>query len=374
MPNYHRTYQDLARITKDLPLLIANDRSFDSDKNVFMFLWENEASREITRFIFGCTFFEITVAEGLEVYQSNRYFIDALDVKIIPTPDGFEKFFLDIQEKHSISEEKLKNIFENVLKDNIHINSSMDLESLDRNGFLVIENVLDSVLCDQLYDLTLEISNYEKFVLKTGYTYGSGKLDRVYTLISKHKKYQELVLHPLVHRIMSYMFHRETFHEKYYLTSFHANILQPGAEKQIWHIDANVPEPIPPWIIRSNSNFILQDYTSENGATEIIAGSHRWCRKPNPAEATQTFPNAQQMVAPKGSVVIWHGHLWHRSAPNRTTKPRVALLGAYAASFLREVCMEENPFLNLDINQIQLLPEGVKSILGWNHGSKNYYF
>ena len=173
---------------------------------------------------------------------------------------------------------------------------------------------------------------------------------------------------------MNHLFFRETFHEKYYLTSFHANIIGSQEESNIWHIDANVPDPIPPWIIRANSNIIVHEYNANNGATQIIPGSHKWLRKPNMNEIRDDHLEMIDIIAPKGSIVFWHGHLWHRSGKNNSSNPRLALLGAYSASFFREVCLEENAYLNLNINQIQTLSPKLKKILGWDHGSKFYNF
>jgi ectoine hydroxylase-related dioxygenase (phytanoyl-CoA dioxygenase family) len=169
---------------------------------------------------------------------------------------------------------------------------------------------------------------------------------------------------------MKHIFHRENFHEKYYLTSFHANLLYPGAESQIWHIDSNVPNPIPNWVIRANSNFIIQDYFSDNGATQIIPFSHKFNRKPNNEEINVNKFKAVTLEAPKGSIIFWLGNLWHRSGKNITNQPRIALLGGYCTSYFREMCMEENYYVN-NVNQSDIeLSEKIKKLIGWNHGVK----
>lgn len=169
---------------------------------------------------------------------------------------------------------------------------------------------------------------------------------------------------------MDYLFERDTLHDRYYLTSYHANILNPGAEAQILHVDAAVPEPLPHWIVRANSNILLQDYTSENGATEIVPGSHLFNRKPT-SEDIKKFPLCS-IEAKKGSLVVWHGHLWHRSGENRSKFPRAALLATFCASHFREMCLEENPYLNYSPLTIESLSSEIKNIMGWNHGAKNY--
>jgi ectoine hydroxylase-related dioxygenase (phytanoyl-CoA dioxygenase family) len=247
-----------------------------------------------------------------------------------------------------------------------------DLSSLDEQGYLVVKDAIPLELCDHLYQRLSAIAEFESTSKKGGYFYGSGSMQRVYQLLGKDEIFRNLLLHPICDQVMSHMFYRPTYHDKYYLTSFHGNILQPGAEPQIWHVDANVPDPLPTWIIRANSNFVIQDYTEENGATEIIPGSHKLLRKPNKAEAESHKFERLQMCAPKGSLVFWHGHLWHRSGSNYSSGNRAALLATYAASFFREVCMEENPFLYLNTNTSSSLSPQLKRLIGWDHGAKYY--
>ena len=46
---------------------------------------------------------------------------------------------------------------------------------------------------------------------------------------------------------------------------------------QAIHVDAAVPDPLPPWIIRTNVNFILQDYTMR--MVHLVCRSHKLCRR-----------------------------------------------------------------------------------------------
>ncbi len=79
---------------------------------------------------------------------------------------------------------------------------------------------------------------------------------------------------------MEWIFDRKTPHQKYFLSSFHANILGPGCPKQKLHIDTPVPEPLPDWPIKANSIWMLDDFTILNGATEVVPKSHKLKFKP----------------------------------------------------------------------------------------------
>jgi len=377
MSNYYKTYKDLELFENFV------DRNLKSipDYQKFESLSHSKDFVNIFKFLLGLRFLSVEQDIGLKIFRSNRYFTDSIGVQKMPEKNEINQFYQTL-EYNSLPTNYINSIIDYFINkyetrktsslDDIDID--IDFDFLEENGYLIIKNVLPMSLCDELAEKIHLISELEKKSEKGGYFYGSGNMQRIYHLISKDEIFQKILLHPLPHKIMSHMFHRETFHDKYYLTSFHANILSPSAESQIWHIDANVPEPIPKWIIRSNSNYIIQDYTKDNGSTQVIPGSHKWCRKPKKSEQDK-FSNSEivSIEAPKGSMVFWHGHLWHRSGENKSNKKRIALLAAYAASHFREVSMEENPYLSLSSNLSDSMDEELKQILGWDHGSKTYF-
>jgi ectoine hydroxylase-related dioxygenase (phytanoyl-CoA dioxygenase family) len=89
-------------------------------------------------------------------------------------------------------------------------------------------------------------------------------------------------------------------------------------------------------------------------------------------EANSLNPSSITIEAPKGSAIVWHGYLWHRSGQNTTKSSRIALLSTYAAGFLREVSLEENVFLSSNPSIQNLFSSKLKRILGWSHGLKEY--
>ncbi len=388
MKPYSKTYTDLQDFT-DYIFSYSSELEY-KENSPLKILVKSFLSSESFRAFIGIQFLYSTPEKAVLEFRSNRFFIDAVRLKVLPgledikmacstvcselqnygfkvRPSDFQNIFTELSSKRL--ERSLPEIFSG---HRIPEPSRQQLEFLDEYGYLIIEDAIPEHVCDYAAEVMSDLARLERNTSGGGYLYGSGKMQRVYSLIGKHKIFQDLLMHPTSHQVMSHMFHRNTFHDKYFLTSFHGNILSEGAESQIWHIDANVPDPVPTWIIRSNSNYIIHDYTNENGATEIIPGSHRWCKKPTVDEVNSNIDQAIKMVAPKGSIVFWHGHLWHRSGENLSNTSRTALLAAYSASFFREVCMEENPYLNISGYVQNNLNDKVKRLIGWEHGVKDY--
>ncbi len=90
---------------------------------------------------------------------------------------------------------------------------------------------------------------------------------------------------------------------------------------QAWHQDCP-----PDATTQYNVNRLLytQDVTRENGAIVIVPGSHRLGRIP--AGGNQEAIEGEVVLTPTaGTLVLLHGHVYHRVTPNLTNEPRVSV-------------------------------------------------
>ena len=241
-------------------------------------------------------------------------------------------------------------------------------DNLATNGYTIIEDVIPKDKCDHLLELTKTIAKHERDTSQA-FLYGpNNSLQRIYNILSKHEIFSELITTPVVLEVMDDLFDRPTMHDRYYLSSWHANLIPPGGEAQKLHLDAAVPEPLPPWIIRANVNFILDDYAFDNGATLCVPGSHKFQRIPRSDDELQF--KLSPMEAKRGAVAIWHGHLWHKSGYNQTTHERVALLGCFSASFLREMSAEEDYVRAVPLEKRRFFSRQLRGLIAEEHGIK----
>lgn len=236
-----------------------------------------------------------------------------------------------------------------------------------KDGFFILENVLDAEKLALVRRAVNYLAEAEQTLGMSHLYSTSGKLQRVWNLLNKSSVFREIIQHPDIIDAMEWIFDRDTTHQKYYLSSFQANILKPGAEAQKWHLDTPIPVPHPVWTLKANTIWLLDDFTETNGATEVVPGSHVFPDRPQNTDAIlQTA--GKKVIAKAGSVIITSGMLWHRSGDNRSDASRTVLLGSFAASYAREIANEENHSVVLEPEVVAHASDTLKRILGLDHG------
>ena len=107
------------------------------------------------------------------------------------------------------------------------------------------------------------------------------------------------------------------------LLGFRGRDPQPGSGQQGFHVD--FAEPVPPdrqQIV--NAFWLLDDMDEFNGATRIVPGSHHLNRLPSKSlsQPNARHPEAIQVPARAGDVIVFSAHLWHAGSKNRAGAPR----------------------------------------------------
>lgn len=104
----------------------------------------------------------------------------------------------------------------------------------------------------------------------------------------------------------------------------------PGAPHQGLHVDSAaqfLEVPDVPWMI--NTVWMLTDFTEANGATGVVPMSHRSRLKSPPPQIAADSPLIKSVTGRAGSVVLWHGGLFHMARANTSDQIRVGLNIAY---------------------------------------------
>ena len=109
-----------------------------------------------------------------------------------------------------------------------------------------------------------------------------------------------------------------------------------------------IPKPHPPTVC--NSMWALTDFTEANGATRIIPGTHLSDHSPDYGPPYDSIP--AEMA--RGSVLVWHGSLWHGGGANQTDDRRIGIAMNYCAGYIRQ---QENQQLGLPPALVRTFPQ-----------------
>jgi ectoine hydroxylase-related dioxygenase (phytanoyl-CoA dioxygenase family) len=97
------------------------------------------------------------------------------------------------------------------------------------------------------------------------------------------------------------------------------NFNLPGSHTQHWHIDRPFTRDF--MIV----NTAVVDTVIENGATDVIPGTHKKFYKYTRFVMERAARNAQRVPMKRGDVMCRSSNVWHRGMTNRTTVPRPML-------------------------------------------------
>jgi ectoine hydroxylase-related dioxygenase (phytanoyl-CoA dioxygenase family) len=223
------------------------------------------------------------------------------------------------------------------------------LSALRRDGYVVLPSLVDEEQCATIRAETARLVSH------TGRNPFEGhKTQRVYSPLSKTRAIDSLVDHPRVLALLDAL-----LAPNYLLSQAQIINLLPGeAAQPLHHDDAfyRLPRPFRP--VHAAFICAIDPFTSENGATALIPGSHSW--------GDDRVPDSAQTIAcemPAGSAVFFLGSLWHGGGANRSDRPRLAVTCQYCDPWLRQ---HENFFLELPRSQARTLRDSILSLLGYS--------
>ncbi|MBL4855291.1 MAG: phytanoyl-CoA dioxygenase family protein [Robiginitomaculum sp.] len=224
-----------------------------------------------------------------------------------------------------------------------------DWQSLQADGFVVMKNLIPADQCDAIKSELLGLLSH-----KGRNAFEGLKTQRLYATLTKTRVCDELALHPRILALLDRM-----FMPNYLLSQLQVINILPSEDAQFLHYDDGFyppPRPRPP--LGAASIFAIDDFTTTNGATRIIPGSHKWGDR-KPGENDKAVP----AVMPKGSAIFYGGTFWHGGGANESDAARLAVTVQYCEPWLRQ---QENYTLGTPKSVVAKLDPQLKSLLGYS--------
>ena len=238
-------------------------------------------------------------------------------------------------------------------------NSSIEeiLEVIEQDAGVIIDNLLDK---NQLKNISEDLKPYLVKTKEGQDDFTGFKTKRVGALMARSAECQNLALNPIINEISKLFF--EPHSDGYQLHFTSAIDIAPGESKQIPHRDRGVWGGYIPRKIETQLSTVwaIDDFTKENGATQVVPGSHKWDRDREPKEDEICYAEMK-----KGSVFIYTGSVIHGGGANNSNKNRLGVFLHYAPSWLRQ---QENQYLSCPPHIAKDLTPELRSLMGYTKG------
>jgi ectoine hydroxylase-related dioxygenase (phytanoyl-CoA dioxygenase family) len=207
--------------------------------------------------------------------------------------------------------------------------------TIGEQGYTIIEDAIEADLIDELVD-ALHRLEVDLGIRPAANDFEGTQTVRIYNLLVHDQAFQRVPVHPNVLPIVEGVLDRGCL-----ISSLSSIAICAGETPQPIHADDQlmpIAKPHPPTVC--NTMWALSDFTEANGATRIMPGTHLADRSPDYGAPYESI--AAEM--PRGSVLVWHGSLWHGGGANTTAERRIGIAMNYCAGYIRQ---QENQQLGI---------------------------
>jgi ectoine hydroxylase-related dioxygenase (phytanoyl-CoA dioxygenase family) len=232
------------------------------------------------------------------------------------------------------------------------------VERIDAEGYTIVEGAVDPSLVAELRDAIRRLER-ELDVHPLGTSAEGHSTLRMYNLLAKDPAFTTMPIHPNVLPIVERLLDKGCL-----LSGMTAMDIGPGEDAQPLHGDdavmsRHLRRPHAPMMV--TSIWALTDFTGANGGTNYVPGSHKWETIPRPE--TLEGVEVRSLEMPAGSVMVFHGSLWHGGGANSTADDwRLGVNVQYCPGFVRQ---QQNPYFGIPADVAATFPDRLLELLGY---------
>lgn len=225
---------------------------------------------------------------------------------------------------------------------------------IDEEGYTIVEDAIEEDLLDELAS-TLDRLEDSLGIVPAHNDFEGSQTVRIYNLLVHGPAFERIPVHPNVLPIVEGVLDPGCL-----VSSLSSIAICAGETPQPIHADDQlipIPKPHPPTVC--NTMWAVTDFTEANGATRIVPGSHKADASPVYGQHYDSIPAAMA----RGSVLVWHGSLWHGGGANATDERRVGIAMNYCAGYIRQ---QENQQLGIPREIAAGFDERLQQLCGYS--------
>lgn len=199
----------------------------------------------------------------------------------------------------------------------------MDLDALDRDGYVVVPGVLDGGAATSVAARVLALAADPHALGPHAKVHGG----TVHFDLQGRDPVADVVTgHPGVRAVVAHLLGTVPAPSQ---VAFRCP--QPGYGEQQLHADALPLERVGP-AVGVTAIVALVDFTAENGPTTVVPGSHLRPDQQRPHVRSRLGDREVALTGPAGTAFVFSAHLLHRGSRNRSAHPRPSIQATWSAS------------------------------------------
>ena len=228
------------------------------------------------------------------------------------------------------------------------------LATIERDGYAIVPDVFDAERADAI------IARLDELVVELAISPAANQFEgtatvRIYNLLAHGDVFEQIAVDPAILPIVEGVLDPECL-----VSTISSIVIEPGETAQPIHADDQImPLPKPHVATVCNSMWALTDFTEANGATRIIPRSHLADHSPEFGAPFDSIPAEM----PRGSVLVWHGSLWHGGGANTTAERRCGIAMNYCAGWVRQ---QENQQLGVPLDTLRRFSPRLQQLCGFD--------
>ncbi|BCJ87827.1 hypothetical protein skT53_28120 [Effusibacillus dendaii] len=200
---------------------------------------------------------------------------------------------------------------------------------------------LDAKTCEKLKELLeIALANYKPLGPERSI------LDKylLHDLLCQNLMFGKLLEDPRIQRILSPL-----LGDYWIMYAFTSSSLPPHGTNYGSRIHVDSPRFIPTYPTNIGIIWALDEFTAENGGTELLPGSHHSAVVPTPELFEK---NCVQITCQLGSILVFNARVWHRAGVNKTENWRHSLT--------MNAC---RPYMKQRLDWVRMIPSEISNQL-----------
>ncbi len=244
------------------------------------------------------------------------------------------------------------------------------LPMLDRDGGVIVRGLLDDDTIERFKADIEQTATEHPAGATTGgdrtIEFWGTETKRFTRLAHRSPAFEDILLNPALLGVCDEVLLASA--QDYWLNTGQMMIIGPGESTQMRHRDANnwvsLCSPTSPEVTIS-CMYAIGEFTTQNGATQVVPGSHRWDDYGRAATDDEVAVAEMQ----PGDGLIYSGRVIHNAGANRTADEW--RLGLHVSFVLGWLTPEEALPISVPWESAQHLSDRARRLLGWESYGQN---